>query len=156
MFVGLLVGFIIGAAVATVAFIVTARARMLEVIPSRFGTVAETVTALEQGISAAEGWSSPGVRDLNGMMAKHGVTFAPQVRLVEMCNARHAAEVLRTNRSVATLMPCAVAVYEDDHGRVWLSKMNLGLMGPLFGGNVGRVMGGLVARDEKRILTAVR
>jgi uncharacterized protein (DUF302 family) len=155
MTTGLIVGFLLGAAVATVAFVATARSRMLEVFPSPFATVEETVDALEKGLGMVDGWSSPGTRDMNGMMAKHGVSFAPKVRLVEMCKARYAAEVLRTDRKVATLMPCAVAVYEDDQGKVWLSKMNLGLMARLFGGNVGRVMGGLVADEEKRILAGL-
>ena len=156
MLTGLLIGFLGGLAVATIAFVATVRARMIEVAPSSFATVEETAAALENGLSTVAGWSCPGTRDLNGMMAKHGVTFAPKVRLVEMCKAVYAADVLRTDRRVATLMPCAVAVYEDDQGKVWLSKLNLGLMGPLFGGNVGRVMGKLVAGEEKRILAAVR
>jgi hypothetical protein len=88
------------------------------------------------------------------MLAKHGVRFEPAVRLVEMCKAEYAAEVLRTDRHVATLMPCAVAVYADDRGKVWLSKLNLRLMGPVFGGTVGRVMGDLVAGEEERIFAA--
>ena len=156
MVIALIIGFLIGAITTTIIVIAVARRRMIQVLPSPHGTVEETVAALERGIGAAEGWSSPGVRDLNGMMARHGVQFAPKVRLVEMCKARHAAEVLRTDRHVATLMPCAVAVYEDDTGRVWLSKLNLELMGPLMGGNVGRVMGGPVAKEEKAVLAALR
>ena len=52
-------------------------------------------------------------------------------------------------------MPCAVAVYEDDAGKVWLSKMNGGLMGKLFGGTVGRVMGPFVSSEEKQILARI-
>ncbi len=147
--------FLLGAVVATVVIVATMRARMIEVIPSPLG-LEETVAALEHGITQVEGWSSPGLRDLNGMMAKHGVTLAPRVRLVEMCKARYAAEVLQEDRRVATLMPCAVAVYEDDAGKVWMSKLNLGLMGKVFGGSVGRVMGQKVAGEERRILAAVK
>ena len=56
---------------------------------------------------------------------------------------------------MATLMPCALAVYEDDIGGVRVSKMNVGLLGRVFGGTVGRVMGGLVAREESSILAAL-
>jgi len=148
----ILIAFLLGAAVAVAAMSAVMRSRMIEIAASRFGSVEETVTALEQGIAAAEGWSSPGTRDLNGMLAKHGVPLAPKVRLVEMCKARYAAEVLQDARHFATLMPCAVAVYEDDAGRVWLSRMNTGLLAKVFGGTVARVMGGGVAVEEKRIL----
>jgi uncharacterized protein (DUF302 family) len=148
-------GLLVGGALAAVVFVTLLRERMLAVTPSRFATVEETVTALEQGIAAADGWSSPGTRDLNGMLAKHGVTFAPKVRLVEMCKARYAAEVLQDARAMATLMPCALAVYADDAGKVWISRLNSGLMAKLFGGTVARVMGGGVAVEEEQVLRAV-
>ena len=54
-----------------------------------------------------------------------------------------------------TLMPCAIAVYEGDDGAVYVSGMNMGLMGKMFGGNIAEVMGGSVADDERKILSAV-
>jgi uncharacterized protein (DUF302 family) len=155
MVLGMCLGFVLGVVVASLGIAGMMRSRMLEVVPSPLATVEETVAAIEKGIAAAEGWSSPGVRDLNGMMAKHGVAFTPKVRLVEMCKARYAAEVLQDDRRVATLMPCALAVYEDDAGKVWLSRMNIGLMAKLFGGTVARVMGGGVAPEEHRILASL-
>jgi uncharacterized protein (DUF302 family) len=155
MIIGICVGFVVGVVVTALGIAGMMRGRMLEVSPSPLATVEETVAAIEKGIAAAEGWSSPGVRDLNGMMAKHGVVFTPKVRLVEMCKASYAAEVLQDDRRVATLMPCALAVYEDDAGKVWLSRMNIGLMARLFGGTVARVMGGGVAPEESRILASL-
>ena len=52
-------------------------------------------------------------------------------------------------------MPCALAVYEDDAGKVWLSRLNIGLMARLFGGTVASVMGGGVAPEEHRILASL-
>jgi hypothetical protein len=49
-------------------------------------------------------------------------------------------------------MPCSIGVYEGDDGRVYVAKMNTGLMGKMFGGNVAQVMGGAVAEDEAKIL----
>jgi uncharacterized protein (DUF302 family) len=151
MLVTVAVAFLAGVLVSGLIMVSMVKSRMISVQESSL-SFEETVAALEGNIAAAEGWSSPGTRDLNGMMAKHGVTFTPRVKLVEMCKAPYAARVLQHDRKVATLMPCAIAVYEDDDGRVWLSKMNLGLMGKLFGGTVGEVMGDLVAGEEKQIL----
>jgi uncharacterized protein (DUF302 family) len=123
MVLGACLGFVLGIVVASLGIAGMMRNRMLEVAPSPLATVEETVAAIEKGVAQADGWSSPGVRDLNGMMAKHGVAFTPKVRLVEMCKASYAAEVLRDDRRVATLMPCALAVYEDDAGKVWLSRI---------------------------------
>lgn len=155
MIPGLIAGLFAGAIAVTLLFVSLLRRRMIEVARSPFATVEQTVMALERAIGQSDGWSHPGTRDLNGMMAKHGVAFGPRVRLVEMCKAAYSADVLKTDRHIATLMPCAIAVYEDDDGAVWLAKLNLKLMGKLFGGNVGRVMGRQVAGEEERMLAGL-
>jgi uncharacterized protein (DUF302 family) len=53
-------------------------------------------------------------------------------------------------------LPCKVAVYEEDDGSVKLARMNIGLMAKVFGGKVGEIMGGRVAREEHDILRKVR
>jgi hypothetical protein len=52
-------------------------------------------------------------------------------------------------------MPCAWGVYEGDDGRVYITGMNMGLMGKMFGGNIAKVMGGSVSKDEARMLARV-
>jgi uncharacterized protein (DUF302 family) len=143
-----------GAILTVVAVVAFMRTKMIQVLTSPLG-FQETLEALERGLQKAESWSSPGKRDLNAMMRKHGVEFSPRVTLFELCKAPYAREVLQDDRRMATLMPCALAVYEDDDGRVRISKMNTGLLGRFFGGTVGRIMGGLVSKEEKTILGAV-
>lgn len=63
--------------------------------------------------------------------------------------------VLGTDPQVSTLMPCAFGVYAGDDGTVYISGMNTGMMGTMMGGNIAAVMGGKVAEDEKKILSAV-
>ena len=52
-------------------------------------------------------------------------------------------------------MPCSISVWEGDDGRVYLSEMNMALMAKLFGGNVGKVMGGKVVSDEEKMLEGI-
>jgi uncharacterized protein (DUF302 family) len=115
----------------------------------------ETVAAIENGISE-NGWTSPGTEDMNRKLATQGVDFKPRVKIIRMCRADYAESVLTTDRYLSCLMPCSVSVWEGDNGKVYVSKMNTGLMGKMFGGNVAAVMGGNVARDEERILRGVR
>jgi uncharacterized protein (DUF302 family) len=115
----------------------------------------ETVAAIENGISE-NGWTSPGTDDMNRKLAAQGVDFEPRVKIIRMCHSDYAESVLTTDRYLSCLMPCSVSVWEANDGKVYVSKMNSGLMGKLFGGNVAKVMGGKVARDEERILQAVR
>jgi len=154
MLLAIVLSFLAGAILTGLVTVNMVKTRMVTVTDSPL-EFEETVAALENGVQAAEGWKSPSTRDLNGMMAKHGVVFEPRVKLVEMCKSPYAAEVLKDDRKLATLMPCVIAVFEDDAGKVWLSKMNLGLMGKLLGGTVGEVMGKHLAHEEKQILAAV-
>jgi len=113
----------------------------------------ETVAALEKRIPE-QGWAIPGGKpiDMNKSMAKYGVIFKPRVKLVKLCKAEYAKSVLTTDRYVSCLMPCTMAVWEGDDGKVYLSEMNMSLMAKMFGGNIAKVMGGNVVRDEEKML----
>jgi len=148
-----LAGLVVGALVMGLVVVKTMPGMMIVTRPSRLG-FEETVQAVQKGVEK-QGWTSPGTINMNTSMAKHGVTLEPQVRVVEVCKAEYAKSVLTTDRYVASLMPCAIAVYEGDDGKVYISKMNTGLMGKMFGGTIAKVMGGKVAKDEHAILQGV-
>jgi len=126
---------------------------MLVTHESAYGGVEETAAALKAAIEA-QGWTCPAVRDMNAAMAKEGVVFESPVRIVELCKAPYAKEVLADNPEMSTMMPCAWGVYKSG-GKVYITGMNTGLMGKMFGGTVARVMGGSVASDERAILGKV-
>ena len=113
----------------------------------------ETVAELEKRIPQ-HGWVVSGGKpiDMNQSMAKHGVEFKPRVKLIKLCKAQYAKSVLTTDRHVSCLMPCTMAVWEGDDGKVYLSEMNMGLMAKMFGGNIAKVMGGKVVKDEAAML----
>jgi len=124
---------------------------MLTVHQSKYGSVEETCVALQASIKA-HGWNTPEIRNMNKTMENSGVIMRRQVRLVELCKADYAKDILTTNPEVSTLMPCAWGVYEGEDGKVYVSGMNMGLMGKIFGGNIAKVMGGSVAKDELSML----
>ncbi len=123
---------------------------MIVVKESRFG-FDETVARIETGIQEI-GWNSPGTMFINQALKQHDVTFSPRVKIIQLCQAKYAKSVLTTDRYLSCLMPCSIAVWEDDKGKVFVSKMNTGLMGTLFGGNVAKIMGHQVSKDERRLL----
>ncbi len=149
MVAGLLVGVVVTGVVGWMAM----PGMMIVTEQSRLG-FDETVSALDQAISD-QGWISPGTTDMQASLAKHGQDFSHRVKIIKLCHPRYAADVLTTDRHVACLMPCSIAVWESDNGMVYISKMNTGLMGKMFGGNIARVMGQKVAGDEETILAAV-
>ena len=127
---GLVAGFVLGVVVAGLGVWLMMPGMMIvtESSPLDFDA---TVARLEESI-AAEGWASPGTLDLNKSLEKHGHPFGPRVKVVQLCKAPYAHQVLTDERHVSCLMPCSIAVWEADDGTVKISKMNTGLMGKLF------------------------
>jgi len=113
----------------------------------------ETIAALQKRIPE-HGWVISGDQpiDMNKSMTKHGVTFKPHVKLVKLCNAEYAKSVLTSDRYISCMMPCSMAVWEADDGKVYLSEMNMALMAKMFGGNIAKVMGKKVVYDEEEML----
>ena len=146
---------IVGGAVALGLIMLLSMPRMMLVDHiSRYDTVEETCTKLQESIEA-HGWVCPGVRDMSATIRKHGFEIKEDIRIVELCKAKHAKDVLITNPEVSTLMPCAWGVYKADDGLIHISAMNMGVMGKVFGGNIAKVMAGEVAKDEHSMLKAV-
>ncbi len=150
----LVIGFITGVLFCTVLIIGLMPRLMIVTHESRFADVDQTVEALKEAI-AKEGWRSPGVRDISGTINKEGLAFNSAIRIVELCKAAYAKDVLTTNPEVSTLMPCAWGVYKRQDGKVYISGMNMGLMGKIFGGNIAKVMSDQIAPEEARMLKEV-
>ena len=146
---GLILGCITTAAVGWAAM----PGMMIVSQPSRLD-FDQTVARLQEEI-AAQGWTSPQTMDMQASLAKHGQDLPHRVKVIKLCHPQYASDVLTTDRYVSCLMPCSIAVWESDEGEVFVSKMNTGLMGKMFGGNIAAVMGTKVAKDEKSILSSV-
>ena len=148
----------IAAAIGSIAGFIICAVVMISVMPSmmivtkecKFG-FDETVEQLKKNI-IDEDWSVKDVRDINKEINKAGHDFKPRVKLIKLCKAEHAKSVLTTDRHVSCLMPCTMSVWEGDDGKVYLSEMNMSLMAKMFGGNVGKIMGGKVVEEEEKML----
>ncbi|QBG48858.1 DUF302 domain-containing protein [Verrucomicrobia bacterium S94] len=110
----------------------------------------ETIQQLEQAVTNG-GWILSRKVDMQKSIARHGKNI-PKLTLLKICQADYADRILNTDDAmyVSVMMPCSMAVYQKSDGRTYVSTMNTGLMGRLFGGVVADVMGGPVADDEKQ------
>ena len=151
MIISILVGFVIGAVLTGIVGWLVIPSMMIVKHQSRYDSIEKTCNRLKATIEA-NGWSCPEIRDMTQAVAKHGVHMDEQVKIVELCHATYAKDILTTNPEVSTLMPCAWGVYKAKDGKVYISGMNMGLMGKMFGGNIAKVMGRAVAKDEKQML----
>ncbi len=55
-----------------------------------------------------------GVIDLKGKMAEKGIAFGNACKIYEVCNPMQAKRVLEKDMSIATALPCRIAVYEEN------------------------------------------
>lgn len=101
----------------------------------------ETITALSETLTKKQDWRVLVVND-------YQKTTEPFVKLeriasINFCNPRHASEILvdDKNRGVTAFMPMGLGVYEDKKGQVFISILNFGLLGKMFGGTISKVMG---------------
>lgn len=85
------------------------------------GTVEEVVARLEQA-AAEHGFGVLGQHDLKQKMKAKGVDFAPECRVLEVCNPLKAKTVLEADLSIANALPCRIAIYERD-GAVVVSTL---------------------------------
>ena len=140
--------------ILTAAAIVTIMpSMMIQTHPSRLD-FNQTVSTLKKNIIDS-GWVISTVSDMNRSMARHNVEFGPRVKLIKLCKPEYAKSILETDRYISTMMPCTFSVWEDKGGQVYLSKINMGLMARMFGGNIARIMGGKVAKEEHKMLSGI-
>jgi uncharacterized protein (DUF302 family) len=101
-----------------------------------------------------QGWKVSKIHDFREALARPAEPKLAPIHVVELCQPDYARELLKSskNRFVATMMPCAVAVYEKEDGGVYVASVNVGLMGRLFGGEIRRIMM-RVAHDDAEILS---
>lgn len=150
------IGIAIGSALLAVA---TAGFAAYKAAPGLMIHTAETGLGFEESVAALvksikdNGWEHAGTARLSDSIEKKGYGVGRKVAVVKLCHPKYAQEVLLTDRYVSALMPCSVSIWEGDDGKVRYSKMNTGLIAPVFGGNVKKVMGEQVSADEHRILS---
>lgn len=150
-----IIGAIFGAVLAlSVAFLLMP-GMMIKEYQSPY-TIEETVERVKAA-AVNEGWTVSGISDLSASVKKHGGYDLPATRLINLCQAGHAHRILDddANKKISVFMPCTISVYQKNDGKVYLSTMNAGLLGKMFGGTVAEVMGKTVAAQQQKFISFV-
>lgn len=90
---------------------------------------ADAVEAVQQA-ARAHGFRVQFTHDVAATLAEKGFHREP-VSIIEMCNAKHAHEVLAADVRIGLMLPCPVMVYESD-GQVSISTMRPSLIAQFF------------------------
>jgi len=128
---------------------------MINVHASPYG-FEETVDAMQESVAAQPGWKVAQVFDIQKNIIEAGHPGMTRVKIVALCNANYAHRILEddSDKVVTTMMPLGLGIYETSNGDVYISEMNVGLVGKMFGGTISEVMGDASA-DIARIISAV-
>ncbi len=99
----------------------------------------KTLSAFRDETKAA-GWSVVTEHNLAGNLSARGYTLHP-VMVLEICNVKFAAQLLARDetRSVSSMMPCRVSIYETSTGKVMISRMNAPLVASMLDGEAAEV-----------------
>ena len=149
-----LLGFILGIFITAIYIMNSAGSLMFNEIESPFG-VEETAARIQANIQslAQNGWKLSGLRNPAKAVAFDGGNVMP-VLLVEACSTQYSGPILKDSNTqiLSLLMPCSIAVYKKDNGKVYVGMMNSGLLGQLFGSKVAGIMKKVEA-DQKVFVT---
>ena len=104
-------------------------------------TYDETVSKLSETVQEKPDWKVLAVHDYQKATEAFGTI--ERTGSINICNPRYASKILANDadRGVTAMMPLAIGVYEDKQGQVYVSQMNIQLMGMMFGGTIAEVMG---------------
>jgi uncharacterized protein (DUF302 family) len=147
----ILTGFILGMVSLIVLMFVFFPSMMIETSESSMG-YNETITAIDNN-TIDHGWAVLRVWDMKRRMDNAGYEDSPRVSIIELCQADYTHRILKeeNDRFISSIMPYRIAVYENADGKVYISRMNLGLMSKFFSSNVKEVMSEAVT-DNRNIL----
>jgi uncharacterized protein (DUF302 family) len=114
----------------------------------------ETVTALSETLTKKQDWHVLNVNDFQNS-TKDFVNLE-RAGSIDICNPRYVSKILADdrNRGVTAFMPLDLGVYEDKKGQVFVSQLNVGLVGKMFGGTISKVMG-MAGKDLSEVVESV-
>jgi uncharacterized protein (DUF302 family) len=117
-------------------------------------TYDETISVLGENLNKKQDWKVLAVNDYK--KSTEAFVTLERVGSVNICNPRYVSKILADdkNRGVTAFMPLGLGVYEDKKGQVFVSKLNIGLLGKMFGGTISEVMG-TAGKDLSEVVNSV-
>jgi uncharacterized protein (DUF302 family) len=149
--VSLIVGFVVGLAATGAAVWLLMPKLMITIHQSKL-PLDETVAGLEKAALDRK-WKVPKIYDIQKTLQDAGFADMTALKILSICQPTHAYNILKNDKDklVTAIMPCRMAVYKGNDGKVYIAEMNMGLMSQMFGGSIARIMG-QVAIEEKAMV----
>jgi len=109
-----------------------------------------TVTSIANAADSYK-WKVPKVYDIQASLISAGHNDMTRLKIVSLCQPDYAYGLLQRdgNKFVSAIMPCRAAVYETADGAVYISELNTGRLGGLFGGDIAGVLETISGEQER-------
>jgi uncharacterized protein (DUF302 family) len=139
--VSVIIGFLIGIIFSGILLSVSSGEMMVKEFKSPY-EFNKTVDLITQRINAKDGWHVTGVIDQNKEVLANGGFEIGNYKIIKYCHGGYSARMLMADerKKIGNMMPKSFAVYEKSDGQVFISSMNGGIMGKLFGGEVEKII----------------
>lgn len=152
-FLTILISFILGAVVVAAIGIKMLPGLMIKEYPSPYA-FDETIEKVIANAKSA-GWKVPKKWTINfqkNLKKVVKVDVGPNT-VIGMCEPKAAADILIHDelKQIAVMMPCSIAFYEKSDGKTYISIMNMGLLGTVFGDTVKGITTKLAPQMEKMV-----
>ena len=139
--VSLIFGFIVGIVFTAAAINISAPEMMIKELKSPYD-FDKTVRVVSDRINKKEGWHVTNVIDQNQEVKENGGFEIGNFKIIKFCHGKFAADMLKADdrKRIGNMMPKSFAIYEKSDGQVYVSTMNGGVIGKLFGGETERII----------------
>jgi uncharacterized protein (DUF302 family) len=116
----------------------------------------ETVAVIGDAVKKKQDWKILVFNDYQKSIREGGHGEMNRIGSIAICNSRSASRILADdgNKKVTAFMPIEIGIYEDKSGQVYVSELNVSLLGKMFGGTIAEVMSG-AGKDIRDIIAVV-
>lgn len=137
----LIFGFIIGIIFSGIVINISAGEMMVKELKSPYD-FDKTVSVMAERINNKPGWHVTSIIDQNKEAIENGGFPIGSFKIIKYCSGKYSAEMLKADdrKKIGNMMPKTFAVYEKSDGQVYVSTMNGGIMGKLFGGETENII----------------
>lgn len=90
---------------------------------------AESVEAIEAN-TKEKGFSVLTIHDVSQMLSEKGFLIEP-IKILEICNAKYASQILAKDIKIALMLPCPICVYEKN-GKTYISMLKPNVMSDFY------------------------
>jgi len=133
----LIFGFIMGIIFSGVVISISSGEMMVKEFVSPYD-FDKTVEIMTKRINEKDGWHVTEIIDQNKEVIENGGFAIGNFKIIKYCHGKYSSVMLEADdrKKIGNMMPKSFAVYEKSTGQVFVSTMNGGVMGKLFGGEI--------------------